>query len=196
MDAAYLKAAHPRPFRIFGKKLMPFSLGHELLFQKFGNKFSIESKEDPSIHDLMTGVFLCSRPYSPDVSLEDFKIPFAARFWGWILGRAYINRAYSAFAEYIAEHTEIPEFYAKDSPKQNTGTPTIHAVKISLEEHLHRPTMEAWNTSFSLAFWDHLAWLESQGAIQIVDEADRKRQAHAKAMAEKVDAFARKVLGC
>jgi hypothetical protein len=175
MDAAYLKAAHPEPHRILGTDLEPFCMGHEILLQRFKNKFSIECKDEPGIYDLLTAVFLCSQPYKKNRSLNGFKVPFRATVMGKVFGKPYIETVKARFQQYIADHTEIPDFYSKDGHRDFTGTPTIQAVKLSLMANMGDTEEQALNKPFSLAFWDHLGWLEGQGVIQIIDDAERAR---------------------
>lgn len=197
MDAAYLQAAVPKPFRILEQSLEPFCLGHELLFQRFGNRFSVESKDDPAIEDLITGVFICSQPYHPSVSLDGIKLPFRARFNARLFGGDYLGNAYGLFADYIAAHTAIPDFYSKDGgPRQVVGTPTIQAVKVSLMSNMGMSEIEALNTPFSLAFWNHLSWLEAQGSIQIIDDQERERQKLAKELEAKIIEIGRRIRPC
>lgn len=192
MDAAYLKAAHPEPHTILGQRLYPFCLGHELLFQRFGNKFSIESIESPTIEDMLTGVYICSQPYLPTVSMDGFKIPFGARIKAKIFGRAYLENAFRQFRKYIDDHTEIPEFYVKDdAPEDSNGVATIQAVKVSLMSNMGMPEIHALNVSFSLAFWNHLTWLAAQGIIKIVDAEELAKRAYAKSQEEWIDNWAR-----
>jgi hypothetical protein len=195
MDAAYLRAAHPKPFTIFGKTLEPFSLGHEILFQRFRNKFSVESTEPPGFDDLFTGVHICAGKYDSKISLDNFSIPMRVRIVAKVLGVAYIGQAFELFSEYIKAHTEIPEFYIKgDESHDPVGSPTVQIVKVSLMSNLGVSEEDALNKCFSLAFWDHLRWQESQGYIQIIDEAEKKRLSDelelAKKMGSKLDALA------
>lgn len=172
MDAAYLKAAHPEPFTILGKRLLPFCLGYEILFQRFGNKFSVECDKKPELIDLFTGVFICSRPYHKNSSLNGFSIPWRAKW----LGAAYLEKAKAMFHQYVAAHTELPDFYTKgDDNHEPIGSPTVQVVKVSLMANLHLSEMDALNKPFSLAFWDHLRFMESQGGIQIIDEAEKEK---------------------
>ncbi len=195
MDAAYLRAAHPEPFTILGKRLKPFCLGHEILFQRFGNRFSVESNEAPRIEDCLTGVFICSQPYHNEASLEGFKIPMRARLVAKFFGPLYIANAFDLFSRYIAAHTEIPDFYSKgdSDSKEEVGTPTVQAVKVSLMSNLGLSEDEALNVPFSLAFWNHLSWAEAQGGIQIIDEAETKRQAEMLARAKALESWVEKL---
>ncbi len=198
MDAAYLKAAHPEPFTVLGKKLKPFCIGHEILLQRFGNRFSIEnnnSKNPPCVEDLLTGVFVCAQPYRKDASLDEFSIPFRARILSKFFGLNYLGRAFVLFSSYIASHSDIPDFYSKsdEATETETGTPTIQAVKVSLMANLGLSEDDALNMPLSLAFWNHLSWAESQGGIQIIDEAERKRQEQKATEAKAMEAWVEKL---
>jgi hypothetical protein len=207
MDAAYLKAAHPEPYRILGKQLKPFCLGHEILFQRFGNKFSVESQEEPTLVDLLTGVFICSQPYTHGVTLDNFSIPIRVRLFSKLVGYSYLKKAAEQFARYIADHTEIPHFdldaRADDEVTESLGTPTLQAVKISLMANLGLSEMEALNTPFSMAFWNHLSFCEYKRALTILDakavEREKALDEAWEKMAEKVEQAAaelrREVLG-
>ena len=84
MNAAFLTAAIPEPFTILGRNLKPFSLGHELLFQRFGVNFSVESKDAPRYEDLILGVLLCSQEFDQALlSLQSRGLPHRIKFWAW-----------------------------------------------------------------------------------------------------------------
>lgn len=189
MDAAYLRAAHPPPFRILGRDLHCFGMGHELLFQRFENRFSLESKEQPGVEDLLKAVHLCSKPYSRNSSLDDFSISLRARLWKRVFGAKYLASAIIRFHQYIEAHTEIPEFYTKGDPQERAcGAPTIQAVKVARLANSTLTEDQILNLPFSLAFWDHLTWMEGQGFIQIVDDAERQRQAERAELARSLEA--------
>ncbi len=188
MDAAYLRAAVPDPFRILATDLLPFSLGHEIALQRFKNKFSIEKNEAPGMDDLLTGVFICSQPYSPKISINNFKVPFRVRILAKLLGHQYILKAFEEFGRYIKAHTETPDFYSKDDEaREPCGAPTVQAVKVSLMANLGMSESEALNMPFNLAFWNHLTHLEAHGAIQIIDDAEIQRQKESDALYLKME---------
>lgn len=192
MDAAYLKAAQPKPFRVLTRRLLPFCLGHEILFQRFGIKFSIEKGERPEFGDVAKAVHICSKPYSRNATMDDFEIPFRAKILSTFLGHQYLNAAFNLFHEYLAEHTDVPDFYQKDDGTQaKCGAPTVQAVKVSLMSNLGMGEDEALNTPFSLAFWNHLTYMEPQGVIQIIDEAEVNRITELKKCEAAIEAYAR-----
>lgn len=157
---------------------MPFSLGHEILLQRFKNGFSIENPGKPTHADLILGVFICSRKYTRTPSLDGFRIPFRARILKWCFGKRYLDGSFARFAAYVADGSFIQEFDPLGEERESgpTGTPTVQAVKISLMSNLGMTEDQALNMPFSLAFFDHLSWLEGQGIIQIIDEKERERQ--------------------
>ena len=194
MDAAYLRAALPEPFKVLGKKLRPFQLGHEILFQRFGVRYSIESADAPDIGDLFKAVHVCSQDYSPDVTLENFSIPIRVRLVGKIFGAQFIDDSMNLFRAYIAEHSAIPDFYTKgEGSTARVGTPTIQAVKVSLMANLGLSELEALRTPVALAFWNHLSWAENQGSIQIIDDREREIIAAAKANESAVEAMQKRL---
>lgn len=180
MDAAYLKAAVPEPFRILGKNLRPFALGHEILLQRYRNRFSIESTDEPGIRDLLIGVHVCSQRVER-VTLENFRIPIKVKAYSQFLGPSYLNNALSLFRCYIIEHATIPDFVQDAAGGGGGGgAPLIQAVKTSLMANLSLSEIEALNTPFALAFWNHLSFLESRGEeyrnLRIIDEAELERR--------------------
>jgi hypothetical protein len=199
MDAAYLKAAHPEPFRILGKDLKPFCMGHELLLQRFGNRFSIESGEQPTVEDLAQAAYICSHPYSRGFNLDGFNIAFRARVWRRVFGQKYLLNALILFQQYIEAHTQIPEYEFDDKAKEReTGTPLIQAVKICLMKHTKRSEDEVLNLPFALAFWDYLSFAESQENIRIigVEAAARRKEEElvARAMEAKLEAMKSRIV--
>jgi hypothetical protein len=189
MDAAYLKAAHPEPFRILGKDLKPFCMGHELLLQRFKNRFSIESEDQPDESDLIIAVYICSHQYEPGFSLDNFRIWPRAWVYGKTLGQRFMLSAMLRFHQYIEAHTEIPEYYIQGDPEERTvGAPTIQAVKVARLKNSSATELDILNEPFSKVFWDHLTWLEGQGQIQIVDEAEKERQIERATLAASMEA--------
>lgn len=195
MDAAYLEAAIPEPFTVLGKRLKPFCLGHEILFQRFKNRFSVESEEPPQIEDLLTGVFICSQRYSKDVSLDYFSVPLRVKLYARLFGPSYLGRAFALFSNYIASHTALPHFDSveDDGKREPMGAPTVQVVKVSLMGNLGLSEDEALNTPFGLAFWNHLSWAEMQGHIKIIDEEEMAKIEAAKAFESQVEEMREKL---
>lgn len=180
MDAAYLQAALPKPFSVFGNRLKPFCLGHELLLQRFANKFSVESKETPGIFDLLTAVFICGHEYRPDFTLDRFSIPWRARWGARIFGKPYVKQAFKSFSAYIAEHTRAPEFYEIESGDGSRGgAPMVQSIKVALMQELGISELDALRMPFGLALWNFISMAEAKNLVRIVGERERQMMAAA-----------------
>jgi hypothetical protein len=113
-DAAFSRAAVPEPYRILGKQLLPFLLGHEILFQRFGVAYSVEAPSEPSFPDLIMGVLICSR--KPEQMLKSMRrrsFPIKMRIWGKICGRFDMFEKFELFKNYMNEGREIPQLWPK-----------------------------------------------------------------------------------
>lgn len=197
MDAAYLQAAVPKPFTILGKRLQPFCLGHDLLFQRFNVGFSPSIPAAPSYDDLIFSTLVCSRPATDAMKFfESRNAWLKIKLWGWRCGAFDAVGKVQLFQEYINDHAQLPDIIVIERNSgdfSDTGTPTIQAVKVSLMANLGMSESEALNTPYALAFWNHYAWAEARGAIQIVDDKERERQESAKVYLVKIEEMRRKV---
>lgn len=197
MDAAYLQAAVPKPFTILGKRMHPFCLGHDLLFQRFNVGFSPSVPAQPTYEDLIFSTLICSREATEAMRIFESRYSLLKiKLWGWRAGAFDVVGKLQLFQEFINDHAQIPDIIVierNNGDFTDTGTPTIQAVKVSLMANLGMSESEALNTPYSLAFWNHYAWAEARGAIQIVDDKERERQAEAKAHLAKIEEMRRKV---
>lgn len=168
-NAAFIRAAVPEPFRILGKKLTPYTVGHEILFQKWDVAYSVEHPSEPNFSDLILGVFICSRTFSECV--RDLQSPFAsARLWAWgkWCGRFDIDEKSALFSKYI--QFEIPKLI----PKPGNGrlkTPWILGILTALQFECGMKSEEALNEPLALALWKIIGHRDAQGMIDIWDES-------------------------
>lgn len=184
MNAAFLTAAIPEPFTILGRNLKPFSLGHELLFQRFGVNFSVESKDAPRYEDLILGVLLCSQEFDQALlSLQSRWLPLRLKLWAWRCGKFDVAKKMRLFHDYISEATKLPEYrqLREEGDPIKTGAPFVQTLKIYLMEKFGLNSAEALDTPYSLAVWDYFTSQENAGAIHIVTEEDRIEEARIKA---------------
>lgn len=196
MDAAYLKAAVPEPFIVLGQKLRPFCLGHEILLQRAKSSLSAFSEVTPSAKHLPFALYICARPYSPNLSPRGFRISWKMRLALALSGKGGDWKAIVRFVDYVRAHLAVPDFYRTDSSSGIFGTPTIQAVKVSLMSNLGMSEAEALNMPYSLAYWNHLAWAEAQGLIQIIDDEELKRQQLATALEKKIEEIGKRIRPC
>lgn len=184
----YLNAVIPTPHRIMGVRLEPFSIGHQMLLQRFGSPFVMEGRA-PELGDLCFAVWVCSRGWGTALSELDSK--HFKRSFKWLnfkarLGKHYLPIRIHNFNEYLKEaHNNAPEVW-RDSKKSGgkCKAPFLQMLKLNLMVNFHKSEADAMNTPFSLAVWDYLAYGETQGALEFVDEKDKAIQAEAKRVTE------------
>lgn len=173
MKSAFLKAAIPEPFTILGKRLLPFSLGHELLLQRFDSPFALESKETPILADLFTAVWICSHDFDTAVArfwLQETQDEMAA--WGEELGAFDPFAKVKLLSDYIAQSTKEPDFWrGEGSNGKPPGAPWIQTL-ILANMKLGYSRTEALALPYSLAEWNFAWEAEQVGAVNIWTDRD------------------------
>lgn len=183
MNAAYLTAAIPEPFTILGRRLKPYSLGHELLFQRFDVNFSNESSKAPWHDDLILGTLLCSHDYAGALSaLTSSWLPLRLRLWAYRCGKFDVKEKVQMFATYVADATRLPLYDSlrepdPDKPVIMPGSPSVQSIKVTLMSEFGLSEIEALNTPYSLAIWNYLTFQENRGYVHIVTEKDLEERA-------------------
>ena len=176
MRAAWLNAAVPKPFEVLRRDLVAYTLGHDVLLQAYGCKFSPAFRGQPAtVEDLLFGALICSMPLTKARHfLADGFSRLALRFWGhscrgvnWVL-------EWQQFAAYISYFTALPGITWKDegTGSSHAGTPFTQLLKITLMEKLGLSAQEALETSYKSAICDWLALAERAGTVSILSDKD------------------------
>ncbi len=177
MIDSYVKAIKPETFRVLGKTLKPFSIGHEFLLILTGNAFSSESKSEPTIEDLTQAIWICSHsPLNPAFGWK-FK------FWLWILRRAGVfdeSEKHALFIRYLSHYRHCPEFLRKNDPSGPSDVPFEQHLKVYMQVNFGWSSDQALTAPYNQVIWDYMTHLEMQGSIQIVDNVEEiEREAFA-----------------
>lgn len=197
MSAAYHDAAIPEPFRVLGLSLKPFTLGHQLLLERFESSFALGSTKEPTYEDLILSVFLCSFTWERAVKVLSSRfLKLRLKLWGWFCGSFDVAEAMDFFARYLGAHSKQPDYWVEQkSGPSNSGVPFIQFLKVKLEQDLGYTEAEALGTPYQIAIWNYLTFLESKGVIKFVSQADLDLIALAKSaeMEAKMQAIAEKM---
>lgn len=173
MEVEYLQAAIPEPFKIFGRRLSPFTLGHELFLQRFGSAYSTKQKAVPTIEELTLAAFFCFRPY--DALVKQFNaetlIP-RFKLWTRLLRFKKIDwqEKHAAFYVYLNHYRKTPEIIKKSKGESITGAPWEQMLKVDLMKNLHQSEAAVLSTPYCLAVWNYLTFYEGEQAVQIVED--------------------------
>ena len=197
MSAAYLQAAIPQPFTVLGRKLKPFTLGHQLLLEYFGSGFALGSDESPTYEDLLISVFLCSYSYEDALKkLESRWLVLQLKLWSWFCGNFDVGEAIEFFQRYIGAHTKEPDFWVtQKSGPSHSGIPFIQFLKVKLEQELGYTEQQALDTPYQIAVWNYLTFLEHKGVIRFFnsEDFDLLEASQSEEMDRKLQAFAEKI---
>jgi hypothetical protein len=167
----------PEPL-VLGRKLKPYTLGHDLLLHAVDSGFAIGAKNDPSYSDLITSVYLCSFYYDEAINqLCSKRLTLRLSLWGWSRRGYDLQEEVKGFVKYIKAFTDAPDYWienvqeAKGNARQDT--PFSQTLKIFLMREFHVPEDVALNTPFHEAQLNYLSHLEMNGRIRFVTEEDK-----------------------
>lgn len=174
-DAAYLQAAIPEPFTILGRKLKPYSVGHELILQRFKNGFAIDSEMPPDLDDLAFAIWICSQSHAEALaSLHSRWTPFRFRMWGWSKKGKRLDDKFHLMLEYMTQAMQRPEAWSKgDVSSKEPGTPWIQ-ILIACLMRQGMSYKEALEAPYALALWFFYSEAERESRVELVTQHQRE----------------------
>lgn len=188
MQAAFQQAALPEPFKVLGKNLKPYTLGHDILLGLFesgfcrGKKFAASESTGTAIdpflgpfEDLMISVWICSfDTYAEAICHLQKKLRKKhLKKWAKKCGRFDLGEAYIHFFKYIAAHTEEPAYWVEDHGRgAPSNQPFAQFLKVMLMREFGMKEHEALDTPYAQAYWNYLTILENGGRIRFMSQAD------------------------
>lgn len=168
-DAAFIEAAEPRPHRVLGLELLPFSIGHFILLQKHESVFVSQSGGTIGIEDLLLAVLICSQSYEDaKKSLTSRWLKWFVKYWGWRSRKLNIFEEAKGLKEYMAELEKTPDVVRSESKGDGGGMPWICTLRVFLMADLHMTNAEIMDYPLVLAQWDFYAFQALRGNDQTV----------------------------
>lgn len=198
MDRAFLRALHPRPCRILGIELRPFSLGHSLLLNDINSPFVAESPAPTTVHDLYIALSICALKYETAKALADEADAWRklcdewiaenikrncggtwARIWKIARGRPLpewdISKDVHAFFKYLADGNARPDYKAE--PGNDMAflySPWQLRMIVKLRREFGMSREEIMDMPLAEAWWMYLGSVEADGSIQICTEEEQE----------------------
>ena len=173
-DTAYFLAAVPEPVRCLGRRLKPFSVGHQIILQRFESAFVCGAT--PTFEDLIFGIAICSRSYPGALRFLDSPLSSIwLRWWGfkiWIavLGGLNLAKSGAVFAAYVQSGSTYPCVKFKESKNiHEIRVPLVATVKTFLIRCGHSEA-EALAKPYGLALWEYSIANACEGRNEIVGE--------------------------
>ena len=178
MIAAFQQAALPEPFKVLGKNLKPYTLGHDILLGVFESGFCRDIKTPPTYEDLIISTWVCSHLTYGSVceQLHGRAIRAKLKLWGWRCGNFDLAEAYIHFSNYVNAHTQEPDYWVEQAGGRNSapsGMPFSQFLKVTMMREFGMKEHEALDTPYAQANANYLTILESNGRIRFMSEEDK-----------------------
>jgi len=184
MSAEFFTAAIPEPVAILGVRLRPFSLGHVLLLNRFGNAFG--NGAAPGLDDLIQAIVICSQKYADALAdMDNPKLPEIVAAWQRRLAprnrlgfrRSGLGFSPAAevvrFTEYVRAGSSFPLFTVKENHQGDPmGVPMVQSVKVLLQSKMGFTEAEVLDRPWGLCLWDYFTLNAMEGHCKIMDRAE------------------------
>lgn len=182
MHAAYLNTAAPEPFKVLGKRLLNFTIGHQLLLERFDSCFAVASKKrDPGIeelyNDLLFSVWICSRSYASALDgLTHPLTPIRLKLWAWRCGNFDFAETLGYFTKYIEAHSAEPEWWKGKNWTEDGGSEMSLGVflKLRTQEAQKLSDRDVLDFPFLQANLLHFRELQKNNIVELVSAEDRR----------------------
>jgi hypothetical protein len=180
MDAAYFQAAIPEPYRIFGLRLLPLSLGRYRLLARFGCGFVADGEAQATMEDLLLGILICSMPVKKFLEFIESQdaVPELER-WGELVHKQIAQEEYFSlyakiglFRAYIDEASRVPQYWEETPDDSASGANWAQSLEVVLRGQLNYTEAEIEEGPLSKALSDCFKLAESQGRIRIIADEE------------------------
>lgn len=186
-SATFAAAAFPPHCRVLGVRLHAFTLGHALLLEQLGSPFDpFTETPRPAEHgDTALALWVLSRSGSAAAAQLDRRR--TRLHLQWLAGRLWWRSGGAAdgLRGFLRASTALPE--VRVLPQDGAGratTPTVPLLLLSLMREWGFAWRDALDQPVTLAWWFHLALLETHDCVQFptpeyrdaLAEAERQRQ--------------------
>jgi hypothetical protein len=176
MQAALQQAALPEPFRVLGRDLHPYTIGHDILLNLFESGFAIGSSKGPTFDDLLISVWICSHKNYASV-FDALCSPFTRlkiKAWGIRCGLFDYGEAFDHFNKYIQANTAEPGYWieSRSNGGRPSGIPFSQFLKVTMRREFGMSESEALDTPYCQANFNYLTILETGGKIRLMSQED------------------------
>lgn len=186
MDAAYFKAVVPEPYRIFGLRLLPLSLGRYRLLKRFECGFVAETEAIIGMEDLCLGILICSmrvREFLEFIETNDFQAELAR--WGQRIRKEIDSDPYFSLLEkfglfraYITDGTKIPDYWEEKDPGAAGCGHWAQNLEVTLRSELGYTLEEIEEGPLAKALADYYKHAANQGFIRLISEEEAAQGDH------------------
>lgn len=154
-DDSFIEAFSNTNHFVFGKRLDPFCLWHQLNLEMVQSKVLTSEPLNP--FDLWVAVQICATRWTPSHQAPNIKAPGTLRFL-WEVGRFKFPAEVRRFSVYLQDYTTGPKFWPNqhEAKREGDGDRDIDET-LELALHLikegHFTQREAWTMPTGMARW-------------------------------------------
>jgi hypothetical protein len=188
LEAAFLEAAAPTPVVLLHQQLEPYSLGHEIMLQRFRSPFVLDPEREeglpdpriPQVQDLFLAVAICCQHFDEvRAFFTSNQIDSQISKWAKQCGQFDPAPIMVELQEYIVKGSDIPPFRLIKNRQRSRrgGAPWIAIIFYTLTRWLHFSRTEALNCPYGLAQWLYCIHWERDGGLQLVTQEDEDTEA-------------------
>ena len=189
------EAALPKPYRVLGLRLRPFSLGHYMILRRHGCAFVADDKSDATRDDLVFACLVCSMTFDEfdawiqqgrvrwierlrsllSFSATEIKVAFLGSQaqldvvrWGRKVGSLWSFKPKAElFMRYLADNAEMPKYWIeKEGP--GGGAHWAQTALNVLTGELHLTRKEALEMPLREALLHCCAHGEAMGTLRLM----------------------------
>lgn len=167
---AFAAAKLQRPGKILGRRLMPYSMGHELLLARMSSPFL--TGEEADLGDLLLALEVLQQPWDGAAKALQDEARLARRLkWrGWwvlkLLGPDWATTAVLRLRSYLHKGRSGPPLRARNTQGTPTEISILQLVVLDLVGHGWREA-EVWAMPYREAMWHAMALKEIEGGLAI-----------------------------
>lgn len=183
MQPSIFNQAIPEPYRIFGLRLLPLSLGRYRILNRFDCSFVSEGESKATFEDLILGVLVCSMTVADFMELLDDRDKFAAELKRWgqhirkeIRADPHFNlfAKFGLFRKYIQDANQVPKFWNEHEMQSESTAHWSHAVEIALRSQVGYTSEEIDEAPLAKALADYFQWAQGEGLIRIMTDEEEE----------------------
>lgn len=161
-DPRFSEAFANTPHRVYGKRLLPFSLWHQLLLEHAQSPVFEGKGCTPA--DLLLAARLCSTPWNPSFVFPDLSLPGSTRLLVASVGHPFL-RELRKFGTYLQDYCSGPKLWESDSSGGSSrDIDGILETAVYLTKATTLSWSEVWTYPVGVLEWISLSAQKLDGA--------------------------------
>jgi hypothetical protein len=169
----YAGVIHPDRVTVFGRELVPVTIGHALLLTRIGSPFLVGGKI--AAGQLVTAIYVLSRPAEVAArGLDAKRVQWVFKLWAFQLrhlcGALARLMAIHAIEEHLERGWQGPDMWEGKEGSKQCNAPTLLVMKTRLMSAFGVSREQALSYPLREAIWDLAAWAEDKGVDWVSQE--------------------------